>query len=203
MPESLRIISDMAFQMCNKLQKVILNEGIEVIGSWAFSNCELLTDINLPDSLCKIGRGAFQWCPIRNINIPSNMSVIEPGAFEGIEIETLYIPSTIQRIEGSITEYDGEEERTGAFSGCSNLKKVVISEEVEYIHPEAFAWCRQLSELDISPRLLASLKRNGYVEGFRETPISWKYSNLCSYCGGTFKGLFTKVCTRCDKQKNY
>lgn len=30
-----------------------------------------------------------------------------------------------------------------------------------------------------------------------------KYSNKCSFCGGKFKGIFTKVCSVCDKPKNY
>lgn len=30
-----------------------------------------------------------------------------------------------------------------------------------------------------------------------------RYSNKCSFCGGNFKGVFTKVCTACGKTKNY
>lgn len=26
---------------------------------------------------------------------------------------------------------------------------------------------------------------------------------LCKYCGGTFKGLFTKKCASCGKEKDY
>ena len=33
----------------------------------------------------------------------------------------------------------------------------------------------------------------------------YKVSNLCPYCGGTFKGLFNKVCSNpnCGKPKDY
>ena len=27
--------------------------------------------------------------------------------------------------------------------------------------------------------------------------------NLCQHCGGTFKGLFTKKCSSCGKEKDY
>ena len=27
--------------------------------------------------------------------------------------------------------------------------------------------------------------------------------NLCQYCGGTFKGMFTKKCTNCGREKDY
>ena len=30
-----------------------------------------------------------------------------------------------------------------------------------------------------------------------------KYNNKCSFCGGDFKGLFTKTCSKCGKQKDY
>lgn len=30
-----------------------------------------------------------------------------------------------------------------------------------------------------------------------------KQSNLCQHCGGSFKGIFTKTCSKCDKQKDY
>ena len=30
-----------------------------------------------------------------------------------------------------------------------------------------------------------------------------RHSNKCSFCGGNFKGVFTKVCTACGKAKDY
>ena len=37
----------------------------------------------------------------------------------------------------------------------------------------------------------------------REIKIPRANQNLCLYCGGTFKGLFTKKCTNCGKEKDY
>ena len=31
----------------------------------------------------------------------------------------------------------------------------------------------------------------------------YKANNLCQYCGGNFKGVFSKSCSRCGKQKDY
>ena len=31
----------------------------------------------------------------------------------------------------------------------------------------------------------------------------WKNNGLCQYCGGKFKGLFTKTCSNCGKKKDY
>ena len=35
------------------------------------------------------------------------------------------------------------------------------------------------------------------------TPISYKDLGLCQYCGGTFKGVFTKTCSKCGRPKDY
>ena len=33
--------------------------------------------------------------------------------------------------------------------------------------------------------------------------IALRNNNLCQYCGGSFKGLFFKVCSKCGKPKDY
>ena len=36
-----------------------------------------------------------------------------------------------------------------------------------------------------------------------ELIVSRKTQNLCQHCGGAFKGLFTKKCSSCGKEKDY
>lgn len=36
-----------------------------------------------------------------------------------------------------------------------------------------------------------------------EQIASRRFQNLCQYCGGTFKGMFSKKCTNCGKEKDY
>jgi len=33
--------------------------------------------------------------------------------------------------------------------------------------------------------------------------IRFRRDGLCQHCGGSFKGLFTKTCTKCGKKKDY
>ena len=40
------------------------------------------------------------------------------------------------------------------------------------------------------------------VEKIKEIE-NWKMNGLCQYCGGAFKGLFTKKCSVCNKEKDY
>ena len=37
----------------------------------------------------------------------------------------------------------------------------------------------------------------------QEQQRKYKMNNLCQYCGGPFKGLFTKKCAKCGKVKDY
>ena len=36
----------------------------------------------------------------------------------------------------------------------------------------------------------------------RRKPI-YRSQGLCQHCGGSFKGLFKKTCTKCGKTKDY
>ena len=40
-------------------------------------------------------------------------------------------------------------------------------------------------------------------EAVIEEKASFRSQGLCQHCGGTLKGLFTKKCTSCGKQKDY
>ena len=31
----------------------------------------------------------------------------------------------------------------------------------------------------------------------------YRNAGVCQYCGGSFKGFFTKTCTKCGKKKDY
>ena len=32
---------------------------------------------------------------------------------------------------------------------------------------------------------------------------TYRNTGVCQYCGGSFKGIFSKVCTQCGKKKDY
>ena len=61
-PEGIRSIGPMAFQLCAGLWKVTVPEGVTRIGWNAFSNCVCLHEITLPASLEEIGDRAFEDC---------------------------------------------------------------------------------------------------------------------------------------------
>lgn len=69
------------FSTCNKLQEVVLPEGLTTISNSFVSSCENLKTIKIPSTVTKIGYAAFAGASIENIVIPKNVAVIESIVF--------------------------------------------------------------------------------------------------------------------------
>lgn len=88
---------------------VTVKEGITNIGA-SFESCKKLTGINLPTTLTSISFNAFKNCEwLTTITIPKDVSYI--ALSEDSSLNFSY-----------------------AFSGCSNLKSIVVAEENEYFY---------------------------------------------------------------------
>lgn len=102
-PGSIKQIEEGTFKNCNRLEKIILNEGIEVIGSEAFGECSLLKRIVIPASVRRIESYAFANCEnLVEIVLLGNPH-ISPSAFDGSEYQ-----KRIQRKKLHWCEYCGE-----------------------------------------------------------------------------------------------
>lgn len=60
-PGSVRHIDDGAFASNNRLEIVVMGEGVESIGEGAFRFCRSLTSVTIPDSVSAIGETAFAY----------------------------------------------------------------------------------------------------------------------------------------------
>lgn len=151
-PSSVTAIGDDAFLGCSKLSSITLPSNLQTIGEYAFSNCSL-SNVTIPASVSTIGFGAFQINGIK-VNTPdlSAFAKISPvkdrdsgtyGSFypnwklylDNVEVTALTIPESIVSV-GAIFAYctsltsvtihkDVTDISTGAFSGCTNINKVV------------------------------------------------------------------------------
>jgi len=162
-PSTVLEIGDNAFQNCNSLTNVILQEGIEKIGVGAFQNdinlveislpnsleylgessflnCKSLTSITIPNKVTKIYRNTFKNCTSLNkIHLHDDITSIQEGSFENVSsLESLTLPSRITEIYQN------------TFSGCSSLKTIYIPEEVEIIGEKAFYNCTNLNYVYLS-----------------------------------------------------
>ena len=184
-----------AFQDFEGTIKVIIEDGVSSIGNSAFWRCSNIIEVVIPNSVTNIDLLAFEGCSgIKNIVISKNVTSINGKAFsncsslESITVEEgnpvyhsanncLIETESKKLLSGcntSVIPDDGSVEiicsgafsgRTGlkcivipdsvveiggsAFSGCKNLEKVTLSENIKKIESYTFACCEKLAEISI------------------------------------------------------
>lgn len=123
MPSSVRMIGDPdlyysesgTFKNYEKLETVILPDGLQTIEKYTFEGCKLLKSINIPNSLKKIGKRAFWHCEsLKNVTLPQGLLHIGPSAFEYSGITSINLGENIRYID-----YD-------AFANCTSLLSMRI-----------------------------------------------------------------------------
>lgn len=101
----------------NKIEKVIVNEGVTTIGKSAFASHSKLTSVQLPQSLTVINDYAFQLCwGLTEITIPDGVTNIGNSVFNGCKNL-----GTIQ-IGAGLEKYGNQ-----SFDDLNNLSRFVVS----------------------------------------------------------------------------
>ena len=98
----------------DKIQKVVIENGVTNIGSYAFYNCSSLTSVTISNSVTNIGGGTFYKCSsLTSVTIPNSVTSIGSSAFEKCSgLTTITISSSVINI--------GSE----AFHDCSKIKEI-------------------------------------------------------------------------------
>ena len=163
-----------AFSFHRTLKCVNLPQTVTSIGRSAFDSCFSLENINLPNSITFIDEFAFVWCTsLESVFLPKNLSFIGDNAFYECNILSFSVPDdndsycdingvlfskdkkTLVRypagkvdplytIPDSVTSI-----ANGAFSGCTSLKKIHLSDKLNYIGEDAFSDCTSLTTITI------------------------------------------------------
>lgn len=120
-----------AFQSCDFVEIVEVENGVETICSCAFNGSKNLQRVIIPDSVTKIGDYAFAVCPMLNcVSLGNGVQIIGNGAFSSCAaLKEIEFPHSLERIEWS------------AFFNCTSLINVAIPFGTIYIGDEAFGEC--------------------------------------------------------------
>lgn len=150
-PNSVTIIGEAAFLNCSGLNSVNIPNSVTFIGNEAFSGCIGLTSVDIPGLVTNIGVGAFGRCAgLTSINVDQNNEYYSSA--EGVlynkdkTIVNQYPPGK----EGdfvlpvSVTTI-GE----AAFSECTGLTSIDVSNSVTDIGDDAFWGCDGLTSFEI------------------------------------------------------
>lgn len=100
------LIDGSAFNLCPKLTRIDLPEGLEVIGTWAFAETAL-KEINLPASLKKIEERAFCDIDASRVVVPEGVEYIGDRAFYSKNLRYVDFPSTVALLGGFAFQGDG------------------------------------------------------------------------------------------------
>ena len=211
-------IGDYAFYNCSNLTNIEISNTATSIGKNAFSGCSSMATINFPNSVTNIGSFAFNGCSsLTSIEIPNSVTSIEKSAFYNCEnlrsivlpfigngtssvtyfgyifgansvSENLkYIPSALKKVKitkiESISDY--------AFSNCSSLTNIELSNSLTSIGDNAFYSCSSLTSIEI-PNSLTSIGEFAFdnctslyeVINYSKLdliPGSWENGKIASY----------------------
>ena len=170
-----------AFSECGKLEKITIPEGsklktikasafatnkklknfniegscdLETIESNAFANAESLESFNFPKSVKKIELNAFSGC--KNMTTvkfhdDADIEIIGAGAFADCGLTSISIPKKVKTIERE------------AFRNCKVLNKIDVTEFTTKIDPEAFKYCNNLTDINVSKKNEVYSSVDGYL----------------------------------------
>lgn len=117
------------------------------IGSGAFLNCDCLTSITIPNSITNI-----EWAAFFNTEIHNNDS--------NWENDVLYIDNCLIEARSSLSGDYVIREGTrliaeSAFSSCSSLTSVIITDSVTHVGESAFSDCTSLKSITIGANVIS------------------------------------------------
>lgn len=207
-PNGVTNIGYHAFEHCTSLTSVIIPDSVTNIGSYAFCGCKSLSNVSLPKNLKTIDSDTFKYCErLSSVSLPSGLEEIEFYAFCGCpSLTSITIPQSIRAI------------RTGAFYDCTNLSNVDFPNKtiafglpeyddegggyhgayINIFSPVNWGILNAVNEVFKGSRF-ASIYLNA-LNAFENTNIQ---NGRCKHCGGDFRGIINRVCSKCGKPKDY
>ena len=141
-----------AFMGCTGLTSVTIPNSVTSIGDGAFRNCTGLTSVTIPDSVTAMGTSAFEGCTgLTSITIPDSVTWIGGSTFYGCTgLTSVTIPDSVTNIDDR------------AFSGCTGLTSITIPDSVTNIGISAFNGCTGLTSVTI-PASVASIDSSAFA----------------------------------------
>ena len=166
-------LDDGAFEGCQKLERVVIGDGLVSIASETFRNCVSLTSVVFGNSVKTIGNSAFRGCSsLTDIDFGRSVQTISGYAFaDCTALETVTIPATVQTIDNNafygclileiIRMEDGVQTiGASAFANCTALESVTIPASVCSIGNSTFQGCTELSDVTLQKGRLKTVGNN-------------------------------------------
>ncbi len=195
-PHNVISIGEAAFKYCKALQTITISDAVTSIGADMFTECQSLKSINVDsanprfssiDGVLYNKAQTILICVPRNITeitIPSTVLAVEDDAFNGCKnIEKATLPTSafglIAKSRLQIKEIiinGGDTLEQNIFDSCTNLERLILSEDITKIEKNALTGCVSLKYNEY---------QNGYYIGSPSNPylalITVKDSNVTEF----------------------
>lgn len=170
-PETVRKISNHAFNGLKTITKLTVPAAVETVGEYAFKNCSGLSEVIIENGVESIKKNAFQGCiNLTEFTIPVSVTEIKADILIGCEkLEKLSVPlwepiysedgylPTVQHLVGSelrkgikeVTVTGGNKIGNFAFAECHALEKVNIIADITAIGAQSFRRCLSLTSFAV------------------------------------------------------
>ena len=150
LPDGLRYISHEAFSGCTGLTEMTIPASVEYMSGNPAAFCKNVTRVTVEqgNAAYHVANGFLIETATKTVlwgydprELPTDGSITSvKGAFAALaarlpEITELVLPDSIVRID------------TDSFFGATNLEKITLSGDLEYIGPDAFSSCRALTDI--------------------------------------------------------
>lgn len=172
------------FSDCDRLKKMVLEEGVRHVPDKLAWGCAALEQVTVPDSLVSAGVTPWENTPFLEkwiqegqqgdifwdggklngeVRLPENVRILAGGAFYGNQnITAVYLPESVKWIG------------PWAFDACSRLRRVYWHSPVDRLEEAVFAGC---------PELVS-------VEDAQSRPVAWKaVGNRAFYNCRSLRGI--------------
>lgn len=133
-------VGEHAFDGCENLRSVRLDDALAEIGDWGFTICCSLERVGLPASLKSLGQGVFYGCSsLAEVEYPSSLEVVPTLCFAGCtSLSSLdFLPDSIV----GVGDY--------AFHFCTGLCSARFPVSVRLFGESVFQDCTSLHEVSI------------------------------------------------------
>ena len=152
----LKTIGASAFATNKKLKNFTFEGSceLETIKSNAFANAEELESFNFPKSIKDIELNAFNGCAKMTtvtFDTEADIKKIGAGAFADCGLNAISLPKKVETIEKE------------AFRKCKALKTIDIERYTTSIHPEAFKFCENLTDIKVHKENAKYSSLDGYL----------------------------------------
>ena len=136
---SITTIENNAFDGCDSIEKVQINNGVVALNTAAFRDCTSLTDISIPRTVATLGANLFEGCySLTRLYLFRTLVKNIPHDFaQGCtSLNSLVLPEVVDSIGDS------------AFHSCTNLSSVTFFKSLSSIGSHAFEDCTGLQHVE-------------------------------------------------------